>query len=258
MTAPQMGDGFADAFRRALITHVDAPTPARHRRRRWVLSGAIAAVTLLASTATAAAVGVLVLPESIPVTPVSSFVAGTYSGTQTVQLGPVPDDANGVVVSLHCLTPGYVGLPGGVGVTCTADDLLRSDVQPAFIYDLIPLADASDGALIVTAPLASNWTILAAYSTSSSSAWASNANGESYGVVGATGPPDLIAVRNADGATGYIRRTDLERAVGIVVVSSAPGSTGDGADTFADAASSSSIPLYDSDGTTKIGEFTNG
>jgi hypothetical protein len=257
MTAPQMSDRFADAFRRALVTQVDAPTPVRRPRRRWVLGGAIAAVALLAGTATAAAVGVLVLPGSTPVAPVSSFVAGAYSGTETVQLGPAPDDANGIVVSLHCLTPGFVGLPGGAGVTCTAGDTLRSDVQPAFVYDLIPLTDASDGALIVTAPLESNWTIVAAYSTSTSSEWARNANGESYGAIGATGPPDLIAVRNADGATGYIRRTDLERAVGIVVANPAPGSTGDVADTSADAASSSSIPLYDSDGTTRIGDFTH-
>lgn len=257
MTVPQMSDGFADAFRRALITHVDAAPHARRRHRRSVLGGAIAAVTLLASTAIAAATGVLVLPESAQVTPVSSFVTGTYAGTETVQLGPAPDDAIGIVVSLHCLTPGYLGLPGGAGVTCTADDLLRRDVQPGFVYDLIPLTDASDGALIVTAPAESNWTVLAAYATSSSSEWASNRNGESYGVVSATGPPELIAVRNADGATGYIRRTDLERAVGIVVVNSAPGSTGDITDVSADLARSSSIPLYDSDGTTQIGEFIN-
>ncbi|MDN4639754.1 hypothetical protein QCD70_05820 [Agreia sp. PsM10] len=257
MTAPQMSDSFADAFRRALVTHVDAPTRVRRRQRRWVLGSAIAAVALLASTAAAAATGVLVLPGSTQVTPVSSFVTGTYVGTETVHLGPAPDDANGIVVSLHCLTPGDLGLPGGTVVTCAADDLTGSDVQPDFVYEVIPLTDASDGALIVTAPLESNWIVLAAYSTSSSSAWARNGNGESYGVISETGPPDLIAVRNADGATGYIRRTDLERAVGTVVGNSAAGPTDGITDLYADAASGSSLPLYDSDGTTQIGEFTH-
>jgi hypothetical protein len=258
MTAPQMSDSFTDAFRRALITHIDAPSRARRRHRRWVLGSAIAALTLLASTATAAATGVLVLPGSTQVTRVSSFVTGTYAGTKTVHLGPAPDEANGIVVSLHCLTPGYLGLPGGAGVACKADDLGGSESQAGFVYDVIPLTDASDGALIVTAPLDSNWTILAAYATSSSSEWARNENGESFGAISETGPPDLIAVKNADGETGYIRRTDLERAVGTLVVKSATGPTGDTTDVSADAATSSSIPLYDSDGTTQIGEFTHG
>ena len=257
MTAPQMSDSFAKAFRQALVTHVDAPTSAHRRHRRWVLGSAIAALTLLASTATAAATGVLVLPGGTQVTPVSSFVTGTYAGTETVHLGPAPDDANGIVVSLHCLTPGYLGLPGGTVVSCAADDLAGSDAQPDFVYDVIALSDASDGALIVTAPPESNWTVLAAYSTSSSSEWARNGNGESYGAISEIGPPDLVAVRNADGATGYIRRTDLERAVGSVVANSPTGPTDEITGAPADAASGSSLPLYDSDGTTRIGEFTH-
>ncbi|KQP55619.1 hypothetical protein [Agreia sp. Leaf283] len=257
MTAPQMSDSFAKAFRQALVTHVDAPTYDRRRHRRWVLGRVIAAFTLLASTATAAATGVLVLPGGTQVTPVSSFVTGTYAGTETVHLGPAPDDANGIVVSLHCLTPGYLGLPGGTVVSCAADDLTGSDAQPDFVYDVIPLTDASDGALIVTAPPESNWTVLAAYSTSTGSEWATNGNGESYGAISETGPPDLIAVRSADGATGYIRRSDLERAVVTVVANSATGATDGITGAPADAASGSSLPLYDSDGTTQIGEFTH-
>jgi len=192
MTAPQMSDEFTTAFRRALIEHVE--TPSRSRRHRWLLGGGISAVALFAGTATAAATGLLPLPGAAVVTPVSAAsAAGTYSGTATLQLGPAPDGATGLTVSLNCLTPGTFTLTGGSSLTCSSNDFLRPEQVPGFNSFFTPLTDAPDGAFTVTVSAGSGWRAIVAYASSETTAWAENAAGQSYGVINENGNPDLIA-----------------------------------------------------------------
>lgn len=86
-----------------------------------------------------------------------------------------------------------------------------------------------------------------------------NANGDTYGATGSTqGEPDLIAVIATNGQEGYVYRTDLEEADG---TAAANGFTSP-ADALAwqeeNAGNVHLIPVYESDGTTTIGEFQVG
>ncbi|ROP50175.1 MULTISPECIES: peptidase M56 family protein [unclassified Rathayibacter] len=256
MTAPQMSDKFTTAFRRALIQHVE--TPSRSRRHRWLLGGGIGAVAIFAGTATAAATGLLPLPGAAVVTPVSASAVGTYTGTATLQLGPAPDGATGLTVSLNCLTPGTFTLTGGSSLTCSANDFLRPEQVPGFDSFFTPLTDAPDGALTVTASAGSGWRAIVAYATSETTAWAENAAGQSYGVTNENGDPDLIAVVANNGAQGYVHRGDLEDADGTTAQRSF--TTPEDALEWQkqNAGITHAIPVYDSDGTTLVGEFDVG
>lgn len=87
--------------------------------------------------------------------------------------------------------------------------------------------------------------------------YASNQSGLSYGsAASAVSPetePDLILVETKDGTTGYVYKTDLDRASGADV------KTPDDALVWQNARSGpASIPVYDVDGKTPIGEFIVG
>jgi hypothetical protein len=86
--------------------------------------------------------------------------------------------------------------------------------------------------------------------------WATNANGQTYGVRNKTGMPDLEAVSFDSGKRqGYVKASDLDCASGESEVHSP-------AQAIAwDATSKNravSIPVYESDGTTVIGTFIVG
>lgn len=256
MTAPQMSDEFTAAFRRALIEHVE--TPSRSRRHRWLLGGGISAVALFAGTATAAATGLLPLPGAAVVTPVSASAAGTYTGTATLQLGPAPDDATGLAVSLHCLTPGTLTLTGGAGLTCYDFDFVQSAETPEFDGFFTPLTAAPNGEFTVTATAGSQWRAIVAYATSETTAWAENAARQSYGIINENGNPDLIAVIASNGAQGYVHRGDLEDADGTTAQRSfaTPEDALEGQKQ--NAGVTHTIPVYESDGTTLVGELDVG
>lgn len=256
MTAPQMSDEFTTAFRHALIEHVE--TPSRSRRHRWLLGGGIGAVALFAGTATAAATGLLPLPGAEVVTPISASAAGTYTGTATLQLGPAPENATGLTVSLHCLTPGSFELSGGSSLTCSANDFLRPEEAPGFDSFFTPLTAAPDGEFTVTASAGSEWRAVVAYATSETTAWAKNAAGQSYGVINKNGNPDLIAVVASNGAQGYVHRGDLEDADGTTAQRSF--TTPEDALEWQEqnAGITRTIPVYKSDGTTLVGGFDVG
>ncbi|WNM24430.1 hypothetical protein [Demequina capsici] len=76
--------------------------------------------------------------------------------------------------------------------------------------------------------------------------------GETYGVDADDAHPDLIAAYATNGKVGYIRRTELEAVQGPL-----PTSPAEAAARMQDPTpGTGSIPVYESDGVTVIGEFT--
>lgn len=257
MNTPRMSDTFSLAFRSALIDHVNASTRTRPRIR-WVLGGGGLAILLVAGTATAAATGLLTLPGSTEVTPVTTAETGTFTGTDSVTLGPAPEGATGIVVSLHCLTPGSFTLPGGAGTSCSPGDFTPNGPLPGFDSYLIPINDAEQGILTVTAPDDGRWTLTAAYATAETTDWAVNEAGQSYGVHNERGQPDLIAVMATNNKQGYVLRSDLEEADGTTAMKGF--TTPEDALRWqeANAGLVRIIPVYESDGKTRIGDFQVG
>jgi hypothetical protein len=241
MTAPHTDDR-TTAFRAALVEHVN--THARPRRRPWIIAGGATALALFAGTAAAAATGLLALPGSTEVTPISDTNSSSSTGTRTIDLGPAPSDATGIAVSLHCLTPGTFTLSGGTGLTCTASDFEEKSPVPGFDSYVIPLTAAADGRLTVTASDDSRWEITATYASTRSTDWGVNASGETFGVENDSGSPDLIAAIATNGVAGYVRRDDLAEA-----------SRARTAEEWAAGQATRSIPVFDESGRNPVGTF---
>lgn len=55
-------------------------------------------------------------------TAVADPVSGTYTGTQTIELGAPPEDATHVRVDIKCLTTGTLVLEGGEDAVCELGD----------------------------------------------------------------------------------------------------------------------------------------
>lgn len=100
-------DKFSNAVRAELVARVQKTSAARTRKRArlWLGAGVLAGTGLLGGIGAAAA-GLFVLPGGQQVTPLASPVAGTYTGTATVDLGAAPEGTTGITMELTCLSPG--------------------------------------------------------------------------------------------------------------------------------------------------------
>lgn len=82
-----------------------------------------------------------------------------------------------------------------------------------------------------------------------------NARGQSFGITGSPlGEPDLIAVVATNGASGYVVRLDLENANGTTAAEQFTSPEEAVAEQQSETARIS-LPVYESDGTTVIGEY---
>lgn len=243
MSAPTMDPVFTAALRHHLV--LGAGAPRRGPRRRWgALAGAIVAIGL-AGGGVAVATGQWVLPGADSITTLGGPAAVTHTGSGDIDLGDRPEEATHIRVELRCLTEGTFWFADGASMTCTATDA----ANPAALtqYDL-PLGAGQTTTSITTSSPAARWTATAWYITSEPTPWATNANGQTYGVMNADGEPDLIAVEATNGRTGYVYAEELSGPL--------PSSPEEAA-TWTPPPSRS-IPVYEADGTTVIGEFTVG
>ena len=171
------------------------------RSRRWWLGGGTTALALFAGTATAAATGLLPLPGATEITTIST----TTTGTDTIDLGATPDDANGVVLSLRCLTPGRFSFPDGSSLGCSSIDF-GTGTEPGIAPSLFPLSNVIDGSVQITTSPDARLSITATHATETTTDWATDEQGQSCGVINENGEPYLIAVTADDGRQGYVRR----------------------------------------------------
>lgn len=191
------------------------------------------------------------LPGSTTTVDLGAPVEVTAAGTSTVDLGTRPDAANAVNATVMCLTPGRVRLPGGGALVCddppTADELADPRSGAHLLLDL----EQGERTLTFTALPEVGWKVVATYVRATTSEWGVNASGETYGVQRSGRTPDLIAVLTTDGTQGYAYASELDGPV--------PTSPADAlAQQEAEAGRSRSVPVYESDGETVIGEFLVG
>jgi hypothetical protein len=134
-----------------------------------------------------------------------------------------------------------------------------ADLRQRALYrqanEVVPLAPGQHGVTIKTRHGAS-WELQAVYVNQVVSPWATNARGETYGVMNKNGSPDLVAVVIDGGKLeGYVKASDLACASGQDVVRSpAEALAWDRASEDRDI----SVPVYKSNGTTVIGTFVVG
>lgn len=121
----------------------------------------------------------------------------------------------------------------------------------------IPLATGQH-TITITADSAVRWTKSVTYVIQTITNWAINEQGESYGVQNANGTPDLVAVIATNGKTGYAHSADLADADGTQAATAFKNPEEALAWQRAHKGMSFSVPVYESDGTTLLGEFIIG
>ena len=198
----------------------------RARRLAFVL-GTLAGAAVL----TGGAIAVIGFPGETTTTPLGSVVSGTYTGTASVDLGPVPADADAVILDVTCVQGGGVILVPLNNGGATWDCDMRTDTTHITNGKL---PDPGSTTITITVDPGTQWSVTAQYATASTTEWGVNANGQTYGVGNENGLPDLSPALATNGRVGYIFNRE--------VLSFREGEEG-------------FINVYESDGTTVIGQF---
>lgn len=234
---PVLDPVFAAAVERQLAG-LGAPKSALARNRRRVrgLTLGIGGVALAAAL-TGGAIFVANLPGTTTYTTLGDVVLeGTYTGTATLDLGAPPEGADVVFLDITCTEGGDMSVrtagPYESGAEWNCSNPIRKDT--IHINDG-RMPDPGTSTITITADAGTEWSVVARYASAYTSEWGVNANGQTYGVPNDSGIPDLTAAQATNGKIGYILQDDLWNADG-----------------------KSTIPVYESDGTTVIGEFPLG
>lgn len=211
----------------------------------WASLGTTAPPAAPAPTATP------VLPGADAVVTHGRPVTGTYTGTATIDLGPRPAGVTQMSIALRCLDAGRITSQNGASVVCSQKDVDRegSDPSTSDIIDLEP----GQTTMTISAADDIRWWMALSYVTSTATPWATNANGDTYGVANELGSPDLVAVWATNGREGYAYSRELDAARGPL-----PTSPADALAQQETSPRTASVPVYESDGTTLIGEFILG
>lgn len=239
----RMDDRYAAALRQALAEHVETSTRTHRavRRRAAAIAGAVALA--FGGAGVAAATGILVLPGADVVESLAPPVGTAGQGTRTVDLGQAPPGTTAVDIAFTCLTAGTFSFDDGVSVTCEPDDAGTRTGISTWQRNL----EHGQRTVTVTTNPDARWRLDAKYARVTTSDWAVNADGLTYGVQNENGTPDLVAVIATNGKDGYVYSRDLMGPTPTALVT-APPSTAPG----------EMIPVYASDGRTRIGEFHAG
>ncbi|WP_058623625.1 hypothetical protein [Microbacterium testaceum] len=247
MNAPRIDPVFRAGLQRELVAQTRLPQR-RSRARLFVVAGVGAVV--LAAGGTAAIADLWTLPGGTSVSElgVPTTVEGTGEGT--LVLPARPDGANQVRVEVRCLTPGTFRFPGG-SASCTAEEL---SARPEGVVSWIDVPlDAFGSDVVVSAGPGERWRLTATYLDAEPVPLAVNDRGQTYGSSGAGEEPDLIAVVATNGRQGYVDADELADATG----SSQRFRSPDEALRWQEerAGRAVLVPVYLSDGVTRVGDF---
>ncbi len=145
----EMDPVFAVALRDVLVRRAAIAVPARRRRRRLWIGGALGVV--LVGGAGVAAAELRGLPGSELVEPLAEPITVNGVGPLDVDLGPAPEGATAVTFELTCRSAGsFTYGPHGGSSTCPGSDLGGT---PSVTSGEIPLADL-DGTVFALRRLA--------------------------------------------------------------------------------------------------------
>ena len=133
----------------------------------------------------------------------------------------------------------------GAGETCDEGDLQHSTQS----IGTLPLARGQDS-IVITADAGDRWRATVFYASTGRTPYKTNANGQTYGTDGGApgGPldePDLEAVQATNGKVGYAYATQLN----------GPTPTSPAQAIAENNQPARTIPVYQSDGRTQIGQF---
>jgi hypothetical protein len=248
----QMDERFAAALREILLEQVQAAPVSdrwldRQRHRLAVGLGITALAVSGGGIAYATGVFSSSLPGQTITTTLGTTVTFTETGTHTLNLGPRPGSANGVSISLHCLSVGTFIYPGGDSESCNTPRDIRQASTESVAANSFPL-DPDQTTITIKSTPGARWRVSASYVTLTGTAWKTNASGQSYGVENQHGTPDLVAVMATNHRDGYAYENQLQ----------GPTPTSPAQAAASDKLPARIIPVYEPDGKTQIGTFDAG
>lgn len=181
------------------------------------------------------------LPGAATLERIGSVITRDASGSTTIDIGAPPAGANAVHIEWACRSAGTIEIIGVGSSGC--DDKADPDPRGGASYDETRFL----GQRTFTVEGTAAYRLWLYYERKTIVPLATNARGQTYGT-GAEGlRPDLVATIATNGRLGYVLRTEWEPPMPTTsrspVTSNPPART---------------IPVYESDGVTVIGEFTVG
>lgn len=174
------------------------------RSRRWLAGGGSVFALAVGGGGIAYATGAWSpLPGGDAVSELARPVAATGSGTQTIELGPRPAGANAVTITLRCLSAGTFWFPDGSSESCD-----KGGPRAPLTSGRVSLASGQDS-IKITTTAGARWRLTATYVSATTTPWAVNASGQTYGVANQHGTPDLVAATATNHKSGYVYANQL-------------------------------------------------
>jgi hypothetical protein len=250
MSTKVMDPVFATALREELVAFATV-VPRARRRWRWRAGAGLFVGLSLAVGGAALATGLFSPPGGPIDTALGKVVTATRTGSATIDVGTPPTGATDISLTLTCLTAGTFDFPNGSSMICSEADMNRPASQRQ-AFEIVALT-SDNGQVRIRTSASSEWTLQAVYVNQVKTNWGVNAEGQTYGVPNQNGTPELIAVVINQGKTGgYVTKRDLDCASGDYVSSPSQAVAWDQQNY------NISIPVYENDGTTVIGQFVVG
>lgn len=241
MNDVHVNPAYASALRTALLENV-ALKRSRTRRRWW--TGIAATVVLAMTGAAGVATAELSVPPGTPVVEdLGEPAAGSFTGTGTLDLGPVPAGANGIAVTVTCLTEGSFTFGEFGTKVCAEGD------GSATSWGIVPLGlDQQRTVTIQTTPDAS-WSIVAEYTKTVETDWGVNEAGQTFGAPKDGENPDLTPATALNCKRGYLRTADIDALFDETMTMEEATEYVNGANRY-----DRYLNVYESDGVTVIGQ----
>lgn len=232
---------------RNLLIETATPRTSKRRHRIWIGISLVVGLSVLGAGGAVAANYLLPGADIVTDTSTSHTIAGV--GPSDISIGSAPAGTNSLETSLACLSTGTLTWPDGSSMNCTSTDDANHPGSAS-----IPWSHTRT-VFKLGATAGTRWRLTYTFSRHQPTSFATNAAGQTYGIDGSNRHPDLIAALATNGRQGYINakeqaaadpcRSPKNPAAAVKCTDDNSGKT-------------FTIPVYESDGTTKIGVFTIG
>lgn len=232
---------------RNMLIETATPRTSKRRHRIWIGISLVAGLSVLGAGGAVAAT--YLLPGADTVTDTSSSHTITGIGATDIHIGSVPAGTNSLETSLACLSAGTLSWPDGSSMTCSPTD---NSNDPA--TESIPWT-STQTTFKLGATAGTHWRLTYTFSRRQPTSLATNAAGQTYGIDSNKGHPDLIAATATNGRQGYINAKEETAADPCSNPKNPTAAVKCNKD---NAGKTFTIPVYESDGTTKIGVFKIG
>ena len=233
---------YADALREMLLDNLATKTS--RRKRRWWIGAGVAALLAISGTGGIAAAQLAVPPGTPIVATFSEPVTASFTGTASLDLGPIPPGADGITVSVTCLSAGSFTFGAYGTMVCGEGDV------HALSFGAVPLDFYQRSRVTIDTTPDASWSIVAQYIKTYETDWGVNEAGQTFGAPKGPVDPDLIPVSATNCQRGYASSALIESM-------SPTGMTMEEAQEYIDGPNryDRQIPVYTSDGHTVIGEI---